>query len=448
MHLPPTPRTPGTIQLLRWIFTPMSYMDECTSKYGEIYGLNIRPDYPSVLTSNPNALQTILTSDTKELSSPGELNGIFTYLLGTQSLITTSGKQHQRKRQLIMPALHGDRMRAYADIINQVTDKVISKLPLGATFSIRNVTQTITLKIIMQAVFGLYDSPRAIELERVLSYILESTSSPLSLATGIFPILGKVLGKLNPARDFETLLQQADKIIYEEIQERRNNPDSERLDILSLLMSARDEDGQGMSNVELRDELMTLLTAGHETTATALAWAVYFIYKDETIKTKLLNELNSLGKNPDSNTIFKLPYLTAVCNETLRIYPVALTTFPRQVEKLISLCGYDLEPGTLVYGSIYDTHRRQDLYPNPNQFKPERFLERQYSAYEFLPFGGGARRCIGLAFAQFEMKLVLAKILTTYQLELLTQNKVKPKRRGLVSAPDQPIRMTCKGRLS
>jgi cytochrome P450 family 110 len=417
-------------------------MDECASAYGDIYGLNILPDYPSVLTSNPNALQTILTSDTKELSSPGELNGIFIPISGTQSLITASGKQHQRKRQLVMPALHGERMRAYANIINQVTDEVISTLQIGVSFSIRNVTQTITLKIIMQAVFGLYNSPRAIELERVLSYILESTSSPLSLAAGVFPILGKVLGKLNPARDFETLLQQADKIIYEEIQEQRNNPDSERVDILSLLMSARDEDGQGMTNVELRDELMTLLTAGHETTATALAWAVYFIYKDETIKTKLLNELNSLGKNPDSNTIFKLPYLTAVCNETLRIYPVALTTFPRQVEKPISLCGYDLEPGALIYGSIYDTHRRQDLYPNPEQFKPERFLERQYSAYEFLPFGGGARRCIGLAFAQFEMKLVLAKIVTSVQLELVTKTKVNAKRRGLVSAPDRPIYMS------
>jgi cytochrome P450 family 110 len=442
MHLPPTPRIPGTLQLLRWIFTPMSYMDECASAYGDIYNLSIRPDYPTILINNPDALQTILTSDTKELSSPGELNGIFIPISGTQSLITASGKQHQRKRQLVMPALHGERMRAYADIINQVTDEVLSKLQIGAAFSIRSVTQTITLKIIMQAVFGLYNSPRATELERVLSDILESTSSPLSLAAAVFPILGKVLSVLNPARDFETLLQQADQIIYEEIQERRSNLDSEtRVDILSLLMSAHDEDGQAMSNVELRDELMTLLTAGHETTATALAWAVYFIYKNENVKTKLLNELNSLGKNPDSNIIFKLPYLTAVCNETLRIYPVALTTFPRKVEKPISLCGYNLEPGTLVYGSIYDTHRRQDLYPNPDEFKPERFLERQYSAYEFLPFGGGARRCIGLAFAQFEMKLVLAKILTSYQLELLTQNKVNAKRRGLVSAPDRPIQM-------
>ncbi|BDA70197.1 cytochrome P450 [Calothrix sp. PCC 7716] len=442
MHLPPAPNSPSAIQILRWIFTPMSYMDECASKYGDIYTLNLNPNYPAVYINNPDALQTVLSSDTKELSSPGELNVIFTFLLGTQSVITASGKQHQRKRQLIMPALHGERMRAYADIINQVTDSVISKLPIGAYESIRNVTQTITLKIIMQAVFGLYDSPRATELERVLSDILESTSSPLSLATGIFPILGKVLGKFNPAHNFDTLRQQADKIIYEEIQERRNNQDSQtRVDILSLLMSARDEDGQAMTDVELRDELMTLLTAGHETTATALAWAVYFIYKNENVKTKLLEELNSLGKNPDSNVIFKLPYLTAVCNETLRIYPVGLLCFPRRVEKPISLCGYDLEPGTLVYGSIYNTHRRQDLYPNPDEFKPERFLERQYSAYEFLPFGGGARRCIGLAFAQFEMKLVLAKILTSYQLELLTKNKVNPKRRGLVSAPDRPIYM-------
>lgn len=442
MHLPPTPHNSKTIQILRWIFTPMSYMDECASTYGDIYNLNIRPDYPAIFISHPDALQTLLTSDTKEFSSPGELNRIFIPLLGTQSLITTSGKQHQRKRNLVMPALHGERMRAYADIIYQVTDEVLSTLQIGTPFSIRNVTQTITLKVIMQAVFGLYNSPRALELEQVLKDILESTSSPLSLAGITFPMLGKVLRVFNAGQDFDTLLTQADKIIYEEIQERRNNQDSETcVDILSLLMSARDEDGQAMTDVELRDELMTLLTAGHETTATALAWAVYLIYKNENVKTKLLNELNNLGANPDSNVLFKLPYLTAVCNETLRIYPVGLLTFPRQVEKPISLCGYNLEPGTLVYGSIYDTHRRQDLYPNPDEFKPERFLERQYSAYEFLPFGGGARRCIGLAFAQFEMKLVLAKILTSYQLELLTTGKVKPKRRGLVSAPNRPIHM-------
>lgn len=159
-------------------------------------------------------------------------------------------------------------------------------------------------------------------------------------------------------------------------------------------MDARDADGQPMTDVELRDELMTLLVAGHETTATALAWAMYWIHKLPPVKARLLEELDSLGDNPDSTTIFKLPYLNAVYSETLRIYPVAMLTFARRVIETMALGGYELPPGTPVLGSIYLTHHREDLYPEPKKFKPERFLERQFSPYEYLPFGGGTRRCI------------------------------------------------------
>ncbi|MBC6434767.1 cytochrome P450, partial [Nostoc sp. HG1] len=160
------------------------------------------------------------------------------------------------------------------------------------------------------------------------------------------------------------------------IRERREQADSSRTDILSLLMAARDEAGQPMTDEELRDELMTLLVAGHETTATALAWALYWIHKIPSVRQKLLQELDSLGDNPDPGTVFKLPYLNAVCSETLRIYPVGMLTFPREVRTPISLEGYELEPGTVIYGSIYLTHQREDIYPEPKQFKPERFLER------------------------------------------------------------------------
>ena len=211
-------------------------------------------------------------------------------------------------------------------------------------------------------------------------------------------------------------------------------------------MAARDEAGQAMTNEELRDELMTLLVAGHETTATALTWALYWIHKLPAVREKLLAELDSLGENPDTNAIIKLPYLNAVCCETLRIYPVAILTFRREVKTPVSLCGHKLESGTSVMGSIYLTHHREDLYPEPKQFKPERFLERQFSAYEYLPFGGGARRCIGMAFAQFEMKVVLAKILSNLDLALVGDGDVKPKRRGLVTGPDKSVQMVVKGK--
>ena len=206
-------------------------------------------------------------------------------------------------------------------------------------------------------------------------------------------------------------------------------------------MSAQDENGQAMTDVELRDELMTLLVAGHETTATAISWAFYWIHKFPEVREKLLAELDSLGTNYDSNTIFKLPYLTAVCNETLRIYPVGMLTFPRRVKTPISLCGYQLEPGTIVIGSIYLTHHREDIYPEHEKFRPERFLENQFSPYEFLPFGGGARRCIGLAFAQMEMKLILAKVLKTWSMKLVDTHEIKPQRRGLVTGPNAAINL-------
>jgi len=212
-----------------------------------------------------------------------------------------------------------------------------------------------------------------------------------------------------------------------------------------MLMSARDESGEPMTDVELHDELMTLLVAGHETTATALAWTLYWIHKLPSVREKLLEELDRLGDDPDPSVIFRLPYLNAVCSEALRIYPVAMLTFPRVVKVPVSLMGYELEPETVVIGSIYLTHRREDLYPEPETFKPERFLERQFSPYEFVPFGNGSRRCIGAAFAQFEMKVALAKILSSVELRLADNREVRPVRRGLVTAPAGSIRMVVTG---
>jgi cytochrome P450 family 110 len=448
MQLPPKPSASMRMQQLRWALSPMSYMDECANKYGDMFCLQLEKDISLVFTSNPDAIQTILTNDTKDFSAPGELNNDFEPLFGKRSLITISGKEHQRQRQLIMPSLHGERMRSYAEIIDNITTKVIQNLQPGKPFSLRDVTQTITLQVMMQAVFGLFDSPRAHRIEKLLGDILDTTSSPLLMVASYFPILGRIVTPFHPARHTLDWQQEADNLLYEEIRDRRQNPDASRSDILSLLMAAQDEDGNLMTDVELRDELITLLVAGHETTATAIAWAIYYIHKYPRIKSQLLGELESVGENPDSNVIFKLPYLSAVCNETLRIHPVGMLTFPRQVEVPVSLCGYNLEPGTVIYGSIYLIHRRPDLYPNPDEFKPERFLEKQFSSSEFLPFGGGVRRCIGLAFAQFEMKLVLAKIMSSLDLELITKGKVIPARRGLVSGQNRVIQMLVKSRNS
>lgn len=253
------------------------------------------------------------------------------------------------------------------------------------------------------------------------------------------------LGAWSPWGNFVRQRQQIDELLYAEIRERREQPDPDRTDILSLLLLARDEEGKLMTDQELRDELMSLMFAGSETTATAMSWTLYWVHRLPEVREKLLKELETLGDSPDPMTIFRLPYLTAVCNETLRIHPVAMLTFPRVVEEPVELLGQQLEPGTALVGCIYLTHQREDLYPEPKQFNPERFLERQFSPYEFMPFGGGARRCVGEALAQFEMKLVLATILSRYQLALAEQKPVRPQRRGVTLGPAGGVKMVITG---
>ena len=442
MQILPGPKAPGTIQVLNWIFRPMPYMIECAKKYGDLFTLKLQSNLPPLLfVHSPEAIQQILSNDHKELEAPGELNSIFEYLLGKNSVISLSGKEHQRQRQLIMPPFHGERMRNYAELIETITTKTINKQPKNQPFNIRNISQEITLQVMMEAVFGIYEGERAEKLKHLLYEILEQGSSPWRVAFLYLPKLKEIIGISEIWKRQMKKQEKSDQLIYQEIQERRENFDPQRTDILTLLMAATDEEDQAMTDEELRDELMTLLVAGHETTATAISWAFYWIHKLPAVREKLLVELDSLGENPDSNTIFKLPYLTAVCNETLRIYPIGMLTFPRKVKTPISVCGYQLEPGTIIMGSIYLTHQREDIYPQPEQFNPERFLERQFSPYEFLPFGGGARRCIGLAFAQMEMKLVLAKVMKTWSMKLIDTHEIKPQRRGLVTGPNRPINL-------
>ncbi len=446
MKLPPGPKTPAMLQMIRWIARPMQFMEDCANRYGDIFSARVATGLiPVVFVSNPQALQEILTGDTKEFEAPGESNQIFEPLLGKQSMIALSGASHRRQRQLMMPPFHGERMRTYGETIGNVTEQVMNQWEKGKPFCVRTSTQAITLRVMMKAVFGLNEDARGEKIEHLVVGMMDQMSSPFSAAMLYFPALQRDLGALTPWRNFVRRRQQTDNLLYEEMQQRRAHPDPNRTDILSLLMAARDEAGEAMTDEELRDELMTLLLAGHETTATAIAWALYWIHKLPSVREKLLQELDSLGDNPDPGAIFKLPYLNAVCSETLRIYPVGMLTFPRVPKVPVTLGGYDIAPGTILMGSIYLTHQREDVYPEPKQFKPERFLERQYSPYEYLPFGGGARRCIGYAFALFEMKVALAKILSRFELELADNREVQPTRRGLVSAPNRSIQMVVKG---
>ncbi|MDZ7959271.1 MAG: cytochrome P450 [Aulosira sp. DedQUE10] len=444
--LPDGPQTHPWLQTFQWLTRPLDYMESCAKSYGDIFTLRIGPVFkPQVFISNPQAIQQIFTTDTKQLDS-GTPADIGTPLLGQNSLISLDGKPHQRQRQLLTPPLHGERMLAYGELIGDITKQVTSKWQIGEPFTALLSMQEISFQVILKAVFGLKDGLRYQQLKDTLIAILNPKRPVLRAMFLLFPFLRQNLGSWTPWAQFLQLRQQIDELIYAEIEERRLQADQSRTDILSLMMAARDEEGEQMTDVELRDELMTLLVAGHETTASSLAWALYWIHSLPEVKEKLVQELDTLSENPDPNAIFRLPYLNAVCSETLRLYPVAMLGLNRLVKSPLEIAGYKFDTGTILVPCIYLTHHREDLYPNSKQFQPERFLERQFTPAEFLPFGGGNRRCIGMAFALFEIKLVLATLLSNWQMELAQSKPVQPIRKGFLSAPGGGVRMLITGK--
>ena len=446
MSLPNTLDKPVFLQKLQWVIDPVGYMEYAVKKYPEMFTAEVVGFGDNLIFINqPQAIQEILTNDRKKFCSPGGVNQVLQPLIGDYSVVMLDGERHKRRRQLLIPPFHGERMRAYGQLICDITEKVFQTLPINKTFVTRPVMQEISMQVILQAVFGLHEGERYQKIKELMAYLSDTFSSPFSSSFLFFDVLQKDLGAWSPWGKFVRKRAKVDELIYAEIAERRTKSEPHGIDILSLLMEARYEDGSAMSDKELRDELMTLLFAGHETTATAMAWSLYWIHRTPGVKENLLEELNEIDNFSDLMDISRLPYLSAVCNETLRITPVVMLTFAREVKEPVEMLEHKLEIGQVLFGCIYLLHQREDLYPQPKQFKPERFLERQFSPYEFMPFGGGVRRCIGDALAMFEMKLVLATIMSRYEFELTDNKPEIPRRRGVTLAPANGVKMKIVG---
>jgi cytochrome P450 len=444
MNLPDGPKTSPFLQQIQALFCPLKTLDDWAEQYGDTFRLLGNQLPPLIYFSSPQALQTIFTADPDRLSSV-QKSEVIKPLLGEHSIIFLDGNRHQRQRRLLIPPFHGDRMREYGQLICAITQEAISQWTPGKLFVVRQVMKDISLRVILTAVFGLQKGPRYEQLRQLLNSLFDIFDYPLSSILLFFPLLQQDLGPWSPWGRFLRQQQQIDQLVYTEIVERRAQGDFWRKDMLSLLLSATDEAGQPMTDAELRDNLLTLVFAGYETTAAALTWALYWSHYLPEVQEKLLRELGSLSLDSDLNASVRLPYLTAVCQETLRLYPIAISAFARVVQKPFEVIGYQLEPGTIVNVSIYLAHQREVVYPEPKQFKPERFLERQFSPYEYLPFGGGDRCCIGAALAQFEMKLVLATILSRLQLALVNPRPLKPIRRGITMVPPNNLQMVVNG---
>lgn len=443
-NLPPGLSTPPLLQTLALIADPIVFFDRCRQRYGNTFtarvlGLN---SPPVVFFGNPEAIKTIFTAPPNQFSL-GQVTHVFRPLTGETSLITLDGADHQRQRKWLMPPFHGDRLQFYGDLICQLTHEAIECLPKNSTFAIRPILSDITLQVILRVVFGLESGARYQQFKRLISQMLESITNPFYSSCFFFPVLQKDLGSWSPWGQFIRQQKRIDELIYAEINERRQQANSEQTDILSLLLSAQDEDGQPMRDRELRDQLITLLLLGHETTASSLTWAFYWLYTLPQVLQKLQQELKSLENKTDPEAIAQLPYLNAVCQETLRVYPIALIAQPRVVRTPIVIEGYTYDPGTILIPCIYLAHRRCETFSNAHQFKPERFLECKFTPYEYFPFGGGVRSCVGGAFSLYEMKLVLATILSRLKLKFVERSPhpIKPVRRGITIVPASSIQM-------
>lgn len=415
MSLPDGPRVIPFLHKLKWQGRFLEFLDYCVQQYGDLFTYQVVGSRPFVVVSHPQAIKEIFTAPSKHFDC-GKSNQALRPLLGNNSLLLLDGRSHQRQRRLLMPPFHSDRLQTYGELICDITQDEISQWPAAdKPFVIRSLVQVITLRIILQVVFGSEQGQRTQLLNKCISSLIDSFLSP-------FPW---------QRFSFFRKKQQLDELIYAEIHQCRQQADSSRTDILTLLMAAQDEAGQPLTDEEIRDELVTLIMAGYETTTSAVLWGLYWVTKLPEVMEKLEKDLCKLGSNLAPSEIALLPYLTAFSLETLRIHSITGFAFDRIVKEPLRVMGYEFEPGAVLSPCVYLTHQRDDLYPEPKQFKPERFLERQFSPYEYYPFGGGNRRCIGIAFAQFEIKLVLATILSQLHLSLVDDHPVRPVFRGV-----------------
>lgn len=433
--LPPGPPLAPLHRLLAMLDTPR-FVQACAERYGDPFTMRL-PVGPVVVTGHPDGVREIFTTDPSIFGTLTQLP--LQPVLGDGSLLLLEGQRHRRERKLLMPPFHGDRMRAYGAQMQQITLRNAAALARGCEFKALDLTQAISLEVIIETVFGVQEPARVRAFQQAIGEYFRSYTVPLMF----IPKLRRSIAGLGPWARFQRAAGHFNELLDEEIAARRAST-GDHQDILGLLLAARDEDGQPMSDADLKDELRTLLIAGHETTAIGIAWALYHVHRLPEVKRRLLDELAALGPQPSAEALAQQPYLGAVCDEALRLYPVVVFA-PRRLCAPLTLRGWELPAGTGVMASISNVHRDPTLYPEPERFRPERFLERRFSPFEYLPFGGGFRRCVGAAFAQYEMKIALGALLAGHRFSLLEQGPVVPRRRNVTFAPKGGVLMGYEG---
>lgn len=421
--LPPGPRG-RLLSTYRVLAKPFEYIPRWHATYGDLFTINM-VNGDVVMVANPEHVRAVYAAP-PDLFAPFATRAAEAFL-GQGSMLLLEGARHRRERKLLMPPFHGERMRVYARTMADTAARHVAAAATTGTVSMQRIAQDISLEVIVRAVFGVQEQERT---ERFATAVIAMTAATHP-ALLFMPFLQRELGGIGPFARARRCIAALDALLQEQIERARVAPGH---DILSLMLAARDDSGEAMSDAEIRDELRTLLVAGHETTAITLSWAIDLLHRHPAVLARVLDEIDALGADADPESYASLPYLDAVCKEAMRLYPV-VNEVGRMLLAPLQVGEYELPAGVIVMPSILLVHHRPDIYPEPEAFRPERFLDRKPSPFEYMPFGGGHRRCLGAAFASFEMKVVLATTLSRWQFRLCDQVAPVPVRRNVAIAP-------------
>jgi cytochrome P450 len=429
-ELPPGPRAPATINTARLVRRPLESLLGWHQRYGDVFTVKYLIFGTGVYVADPAAIRDLLTGDQSDLHA-GEANAPLSPVLGNNSVLVLDGPRHLRQRKLLLPPFQGSAVHAFREVIREVAEAEVAGWVRGAEFTMRDRMRALTFEVICRAVFGVTDRHRVERLRGALLPIMDMGAASFFLPQA----LRRDLGPLSPWGRLQRRLRTADALLYEEIDLRRREADlDQRTDVLSLLLRARDEEGRPMTDEELRDELMTMLAAGHETTATGLAFAFDLLLRHPKVLSRLKEEL---AAGDDA-------YLEATVTESLRLRPV-IDASERTLTKPRVIGGWELPAGIRVYPAIVLVHRREDLYPQADQFRPERFLDGEAESYSWLPFGGGIRRCIGAALAQAEMAEVIRVVLSRVELRPVRPKPDPVVMRGITLVPQHGTPVSVQG---
>jgi cytochrome P450 len=418
-----------------WLSRPIGFMEHCRRRFGDAFSVRLLgAKRPTVMLSHPEVIRALYAEHSHGLP-PGRTLALRP-ILGEDSVLLLEGREHLLRRRAMLPPFHGERMRSYESLVREIAEREVDGWPRDEVFALHPRMQAVTLEVILRAVFGVTDPVRAERLRARLPLLLGDTSS---FGLQLRFMLSSRLGRGDPLAHLNELLAEVDEPLLAEIGERREDPQLEqREDILSLLLAVRMEDGEPMSDRELRDQLLTLLLAGHETTATALAWTFDLLLRHPPVLARLTAEVDA-GEEDG--------YLRAVISESLRLRPV-VPLAGRRLATPLEAGDLKLAAGTDVTPAIWLTHTRADLYPEPYAFRPERFLEEAPSTYGWIPFGGGIRRCLGASFAEFEMRVVLETVLRRCVLSPVGSRAEHVARRNVTFSPRHGTRVRAAARVA